>query len=248
MDARTTNRQQEVDRQKYSVIVQQALADPDGARHALWHLGEILDFPPGGMPPIPVNRGRESWTRALINAPELWLGLAWETAEERYGPIGAKTEGQSAQAEGEDMKPLAWVEKSSGDSKMPQPGMYKARVASIKETYSELYKVDQFEFTFAIIDDQEEDTGETIRGWCSQKWGPSTKLYEWSRVFLGSECPQGGQFGDEELAMLNGCLCDLEVTVKNVNDPESTVKLGKLYPYDTMTRKAPTRRRVAVPA
>ncbi len=65
-------------------IVRAAIQDPEGARVYLMSLGEMLDYPPGELSPIPCNRGRESWQANLERAQPYWLGLAAARIERRW--------------------------------------------------------------------------------------------------------------------------------------------------------------------
>lgn len=232
----TTKEQRTIEEvyENYSAVVKSALADPDGARRALYDYGLGINFPPGGMPPVPVNRGEESWLIALTNANPLWLGQAWERVVAKSNQKAAvryTKMGQRAREEEEDM-----IIQPSAVGSVVEPGIYRATITEIVPTVStyEGKQTPQLQFQFVFLDGDGAQTDQEFRGWTSQKWHEKSKLYAWSKVLLGRKCPTPTDPVDVD--RLVGKKCDLEIVAYKKQNGDPGVKIDQLYPFASMTK------------
>lgn len=215
--------------------VESAIADPLGCRVAWSNWGETIGWQAQQYGPVKFPAGKAQWLRVIYNTEPAQLGMAWQALDER--------ENHEQQAQEPDWPD---VQKKEEGKKMPvipykenaglDPGYYPAQVSTIEETSGEFGP--QLKFVLTILDNENhpriKDNGEAIEqwAWCSQKWGPRTKLLEWAKSLLKSKCPAAGEPLDTDLLL--GKRCDVELVEKE--GPNGTyTRVGRLLPFRSMT-------------
>lgn len=216
--------------------VKAAKADPTGCRVALMNYGDLLGYPGGAIPPIWTNQGEESWRANIDRATPLMLGIAWLNLEKQLGNSWSETpptNGQNAPKEEEKEMPVIQWKEASGLAL--EPGFYRAKVTQIKETTGDFGP--QLEFTFTVLDEEGDETDNTVRAWCGIAWSAKAKLFGWSKALLRSKCPIPPAPIDTDV--LIGKRCDIElVQGKQRDDGGYWTKLAPtIYPYNTMASK-----------
>ena len=209
---------------KSPTIEASVTADREGALAAFCSYGEVTGFPPGGLPIIAVGKGQERWTAALIRATNAQLAEAWAQIEERERNRATQ---QTAECQEKEMPVIQWTESGAG----LEPGVYRAKVTEIMEETGQFGP--QLRFQFKTLDSDGAESDGEIRGWCSAKWGPKAKLFDWARAILRAKCPGQGQPFDSD-SLLNR-KCDIEVVGYKKADGSDGTKIDRLYPYGTMS-------------
>ena len=106
-------------------------------------------------------------------------------------------------------------------------GDYPAVIQEIQEDEGKFGP--QLRFQFVILDGDGQLTNRQIRGWCSAKWGPGTKLFEWTKAILGKNCPPPGAALDTDLLLRRRC--DIRVEARS----EGRSVVAGVYPYRSIT-------------
>jgi len=211
--------------------------DPEGARQALFALGELLGWPPGGIPPIPTNQGQVSWRTALNKYPPGWLGIAWAKAERRYRQVLAQVQRNTAEGQMPESQVQGEAEVKVQPTKGLDVGFYPCLIREITETTSEFTdkqtgkakQVPQFVFQFVVLDDDNAETDDEMRGYCTISWGQRSKLYKWAQAILRGKCPQPNEEFDSDLLLRKRC--DIEVALNTIGNP----KVENLFPFRAMS-------------
>ncbi len=198
---------------------------------AWMEFGALVGFPPRQYGALVFKKGPEEWRKTIEKATPTVLGMAWQEAEAktRYH-VHLKQEHQKEKAKETSTVPV--LQYTEGGSAL-EPGYYSARIDAIEEVSGEFGL--QLKFHFALLDQDGEpvtkkDGSPVIQwGWCSMKWGPKTKLFEWARAILRTKTPKEGEPLDTD------DLLNRKVDFQMGENQKGNVALLKLYPYRSMT-------------
>lgn len=219
--------------------VESAIADLIGCRIAWLGWGKTIGYQAQQYGPLKLEAGKGAWQRIILSSPATLLGMAWQALEER--------ENHEQGAQEPEWPKVQRKEKEQGENGMPviewkettglEPGYYPAQVKTMEDASGDFGP--QIKFTFSILDPDNrprtKESGDLLEqwGWCSQKWGPKTKLLEWAKVLLKAKCPGINEPIDTDLLL--GKRCDLEIVEKD--GPNGTVsRVGKLLPFRSMSQ------------
>ena len=215
--------------------IQSAIGDPLGCRIAWSDWGQTVGWQAQQYGPVKFPAGKAQWLRIIYNTEPAQLGMAWQALEERENHEQKAQEPEwpevQKKEEGTEMPVIPYKESSGLDA-----GYYPAQVNDIEDATGEFGP--QLKFIFSILDTDNrpktKDSGEPLEqwGWCSQKWGPRTKLMEWAKILLKAKCPGPGEPIDTDL--LRGKRCDIELVEKE--GPNGThTRIERLLPFRSMT-------------
>jgi hypothetical protein len=219
--------------------IESAIADPIGLRVAWSDWGATIGWQAQQYGPVKFPAGRVYWLKVIHNTEPAQLGMAWQALEERENhehnaqePEWPKV--QNKKEEGKEVPVIQYTEVVT-----MAPGYYPAQIKEIEVTTGEFGP--QLKFIFSILDGdnkpvmRDSGTPEEQWAWCSQKWGPRTKLLEWGKVILKAKCPGPGEPIDTDL--LIGKRCDIEIVEKETPNGTRT-RIERLMPFRSMSNQA----------
>lgn len=226
-----------------SPTVLAAKRDPEGTRAALMVYGSLVDFHGGMIPPIVTFTGEANWQRSIDLADPQTLGIAWLNAESevpewKETPMDMDTKPTKQTTKKQETKMSPVIEWKEAAGPVTKPGYYKARIDTLTEVEGKFGP--QLQFEFRILDETNEDTDSTVRGWCGLSWTPRSKLLTWAKVLLRGKCPVPPAPMNSDLLL--GKRCDIELIEGNAMQDGSgywTKLSGVLYPYNTVSNEAP---------
>lgn len=122
---------------------------------------------------------------------------------------------------------LQWTE----GAEILAPGNYAVQITKIEQVAGQYGP--QLQFQFQLVDAEDKLTDGQIRGWCSERWGPKTKLTEWARNILGRLPGPDKPFDTDWLL---GRKCDVLVAA----DPQTggapdRSKLAGVFPFRSIS-------------
>lgn len=164
-----------------------------------------------------------------------WLSPCVRCGTPREGlPIHSPGQSTSAKRKGDSTVAVIQPTKGGVDA-----GYYPCVIRSIEERDKDkdgkLFEFGKQLFvTFVVLDEAAKETREEIYGYCSMKWGPKAKLYQWAQPVLRSKCPSPDEPFDYDVLL--GKKCDVHVGEYQRNDGSTGTKVVNLYPFRSMTQ------------